>query len=58
MNRLQQLQTHNVRTDYMENTNGTNQRRDQLYDNKPRTVSRRIERMPQGNVKNRRSTIH
>ena len=57
-NRHQQLQTHNVPTTDVENTNDTDQRGDLLFTNKPRTVLRRTERMPQGNKRNMRYTIH
>ena len=54
----QQLQTRDVSTDDVKNTNGTNKEGDLLLANKPRTVSRRTERMPCGDQGNRRTTIH
>ena len=40
------------------NTNGPNKGGDLLFVYKPRTVSRRTEKMPAGNKRNRRGTIH
>ena len=50
-----QLQTHNLPTHDVENTNSTNYGGDLLFVNKPRTVSRLTERMPQGKQRNRRA---
>ena len=54
----QQLQTHNVFTYNVENTNGTNQLGDLGFTNKPPTILRGKERMTQGNQMYRRASIH
>ena len=38
---FQQLQTHNMPTDEVENPNGTDERGDIIFGNKPRTVATR-----------------
>ena len=58
MNRLQQLQTHNVSTDDRENTNDTNQGADSSFVYEPGTVPRGTGKMPQGNKRNWRSIMH
>ena len=45
-------------TDYMENTNDTNKGGDLLHVINPWTIPRGKKRIPQGNQKNWRSTIH
>ena len=57
-NRPQQLQTHNVPTDDVENTNGTNYEGDLQFANKLRTVPRRIGRMPQKQQENYSTMIN
>ena len=57
-NHPQQLQTHNVPINDVENTNGTNKGGDLLFANKLRTVPRETERTLQGNGRNRRAAIH
>ena len=52
------LQTHNVPTYDMENTNGTNKGRDLLLANKPWIVPQGTERMPQRIQRYRRATLH
>ena len=52
------LKTHKLPIDDVKNTNGTNQGGDLIFANKPRTIPRRTERMPQGNQKNWRATIY
>ena len=58
MNRLQQLLTHNMPTDDVENTHSTNEEGDLLLTNKPRIVPLRRERMSQGNQRNWWYTKH
>ena len=53
-----QLQTHNLLTNDVENTNSTNKGKDLLLANKPRTVPWRTERMPQMIQKHSRITLH
>ena len=51
-----QLLTHNVSTDDMENTNGTNLGGDLQFAKKPRIVPGGIERIPQMDQRYRRDT--
>ena len=53
-----QLYTHNVPTDDMENTNGTNYGEDLLLIEKPQNLPQRTERMLQGNQNHRGPTIY
>ena len=53
----QKLQTHNVPTDYEENTNGTNYGGDLPFTNKPRTFPGGTERMLQVDQRNRKATL-
>ena len=53
-----QLQTHNVPTIDVENTNSTNKEKDLLFANKPRFVPWRTERMPQRIQRLSRITTH
>ena len=46
-NGRKQLQTHDVLTYDVKNTNGTNKGRDLRLANKPRIISHRTERVPQ-----------
>ena len=48
----QQLQTHNLPTDDVETTNGTNQGGDLLFVNKLQTFPRRTKRVLKGNKRN------
>ena len=57
-NRFQQLQTHNVPTDDVENTDGTNYSGDLLFGNKPKTVPRITERMPQRNEMEQKDLLY
>ena len=56
-NRSIQLQVYNVPTDDVENINGIYREGDIRFLNKPRTIHWRTETMPQGNKRNRRSSI-
>ena len=50
--------TDNVSSYDVENPNSTDKERDLLLVRKPRSASRKIERMPQGNKRNRWTAIH
>ena len=54
----EQLWTSNVSTDDEENPNSTDLGGDLLLAYKLKTVSQRTTRMPQGNKRNRKSTVH
>ena len=56
--RPQQLHTHNVPTDHVKNTNGTNKEVYLLLANKTLSVPRWIEKMPPRDQRNWRATIH
>ena len=58
MKRPNQLQTHNLPTDFMENINSTNKRRDLLLANKPWIVPWGAERVPQRIQKYSRVNLH
>ena len=49
----EQLHNHDVPTDYVKTTKGKNKEEDLRLANKPRTILRGEERMPQGNKRNR-----
>ena len=57
-NRPEQQQIHNVPARDVENTNGSNKGGDLLLVNKPRTLHRGTERMPQVDQRDRRTTVH
>ena len=57
-NCYKQLQTHNLPTNDVENTNSTNKGKVQLLTNNPRIVPWRTERMPQWIQRHSRITLH
>ena len=58
INFSKQLQTDNLPTNDVENTNRTNKRKDLLLTNKPQIVPQRTERMPQRIQRHSRTTLH